>query len=117
MRTSVVLSLVFSLAASAALAQTGQEGRFTIHNDTVRNTVVGFYTNEGSGWSDNWLDGQLGPNEEADMAFTAMTGPCEQTLQVGWLGEDGSEVLDDPIDINICDASNVYLGDNEVTYD
>jgi hypothetical protein len=38
-------------------------------------------------------------------------------LQVGWLGDDDSEVLDDPISIDICDASNVYLGDNEITYD
>ena len=33
------------------------------------------------------------------------------------LGNDGSQVLDEPISINICDASNVYMDDNEICYD
>ena len=28
-------------------------------------------------------------------------------VQVGWLGGDGSEVMDDPISIDVCDASNI----------
>jgi len=79
--------------------------------------VVGFYTNDGSGWSDNWLIEQLRPSENANAAFNAETGSCAQTLQVGWLGADGSEVMDDPINIDICQASNVYVADNEIFYD
>jgi hypothetical protein len=102
---------------TAALAQSGSKGEFTIHNDTEKNTVVGFYTNGGDGWSNNWLNGQMAPGVTATANFTADTGPCEQTFRVGWLGEDGSEVMDDEISINICEASNVYLGDNEITFD
>lgn len=103
--------------SSAAIAQTGKEGDFTIHNNTDNNIVVGFYTNDGSGWSDNWLSENLQPGERADAAFTADEGSCEQTFQVGWLGQSDNEVLDDPIDIDICKASNVYLDDNEIYYD
>jgi hypothetical protein len=107
-----------ALALSGAVwAQTGATGAFTIHNNTDSNTVVGFYTNDGSGWSDSWLDEDLAPGDSADAAFNAETGACAQTLQVGWLGEDGGEVMDEPIRIDICEASNVYLDDNEVYFD
>ena len=103
--------------ASSALAQSGSEGEFTIHNNTSNNVVVGFYTNDGSGWSANWLSEQMVPGMTASAAFTADEGSCEQTFQVGWLGENGSEVMDDPIGIDICEASNVYLDDNEIYFD
>lgn len=101
----------------SAIAQTGAEGYFQIHNDTDANTVVGFYTNDGSGWSQNWLSEQIPPGGDATAEFTAETGSCEQVFQVGWLGEGGGEVMDDPIEIDICQASNVYLNDNEIYYD
>lgn len=105
------------VASGVALAQSGSSGQFTIHNDTANNVVVGFYTNGGDGWSDNWLSEQMQPGESADAAFTADSGPCEQEFRVGWASTDGDEVLDEPISINICEASNVYLGDNEITFD
>jgi len=101
-----------------AMAQpTGEEGNFTITNQTQGNIVVGFYTNDGSGWSDNWLEELLEPGGVVDAAFAADEGRCDQMFQVGWLGQDGSEVLDDPIKIDICEASNVYLSDNEIYFD
>ena len=111
-------ALAIALAGTTALAQgTGSEGYFQIFNNTDGNIVVGFYTNDGSGWSDSWLDDALGPGESARAEFIADSGNCDQTLQVGWLGDDDSEVLDDPIGIDICAASNVYLDDNEIYYD
>ena len=119
-RSTILAALAAAhLCASTALAQgTGSEGYFTIYNDTTDNIVVGFYTNDGSGWSDNWLaTDALMPGDSALAEFQDESGPCEQVFAVGWLGANGSEIVDDPIAIDICDASNVYLGDNEITYD
>ena len=114
--TAIAAALL--LSATAANAQsTGSEGYFNIYNNTPSNVVVGFYTNDGSGWSNNWLDDALAPGESAEAEFTADTGACDQVLQVGWLGADSTEVMDEPISINICEASNVYLEDNAIYYD
>ena len=116
-RNFVVLVAGALLLMPSALAQSGSGGEFVIHNLTDNNVVVGFYTNDGSGWSTNWLSEQLNPGEQANAAFDAVSGSCDQTFQVGWLGSSGGEVFDEPIGINICDASNVYLADNEMYYD
>ncbi len=114
---ALVLALAMAWATVAFAQGTGSSGFFEIHNDTGSNIVVGFYTNDGSGWSANWIDEALDPGESAVAEFTADTGNCDQLLRVGWAGDDGREVLDDPISIDICAASNVYLGDNEIAFD
>lgn len=114
----VLAALIVTFPGAHALAEgTGAQGLFTIHNSTTSNIVTGFYTNDGSGWSTNWLSEPIEPGDVAEAQFHANTGPCEQTFQIGWLGENDAEVLDDPIDIDICDASNVYLEDNDISYD
>jgi len=114
---SIIFALSLTIANSAYAQSTGASGIFTIYNNTDSNTVIGFYTNDGSGWSSNWLSEDLLPDEHAQAQFSQDTGACEQTLQVGWLGSNGGEVLDDPIGIDICDASNVYLEDNDIFFD
>jgi len=116
-RFAAALALAMAWATVAFAQGTGSSGVFEIHNDTGGNIVVGFYTNDGSGWSASWLDDALDPGESAVAEFTADAGNCDQLLRVGWAGDDGSEVLDDPISIDICAASNVYLGDNEIAFD
>ncbi len=112
------LSLLLATSGIVSAQSTGSEGNFTIFNDTSNNILVGFYTNDGSGWSDNWLTEPIAPNESMAAEFYADSGACDQTFQAGWLGADEeSEILDEPFDIDICDASNVYLGDNDITYD
>jgi len=114
-----VVALTVGTTSVVHAQGTGSEGYFTIYNDTSNNVVVSFYTDDGSGWSDNWLTTDaLMPGESAAAEFYGDTGACDQAFAVGWLGSDGaSEVVDDPISINICDASNVYLNDNEIYYD
>lgn len=115
--SGAVLALAFGLSLGGAMAQTGKRGVFTIHNDTPGNTVVGFYTNDGSGWSKNWLNGPLKPGDDARAEFKEDRALCKQTIRVGWLSKSGGEVKDDPINIDFCKASNVYLKDNDVTFD
>jgi len=118
MKTKALLYALLLMVPVASLAQgTGSEGYFQIYNNTEGNVVVGFYTNDGTGWSENWLADALDPGENARAQFNADTGNCDQMFQVGWLGDNDSEVLDDPIAIDICAASNVYLDDNEIYYD
>jgi hypothetical protein len=115
---AILATLAAPLLPAPLMAQgTGSEGYFEIHNNTEINTVVGFYTNDGSGWSQNWLGDIIEPEGSARAEFTADAGNCDQTLRVGWLGEDGTEVLDEPISIDICAASNIYLDDNEIYFD
>jgi hypothetical protein len=114
--SAVVLSVILVVMASLTFAQSGSAGEFTIFNNTKNNIVISFYTNDGSGWSSNWLSEDLDPGEEAYASFYADES-CEQLFQVGWLGENDSEVLDEPISIDVCDASNIYLDDNEIYYD
>lgn len=118
-KTSAAILFAAAITATGALAGTGAEGVFTIHNDTETNVVSGFYTSEDDGetWSTNWLSIQVRPGESAEARFHANSGPCEQVLQVGWVGDDSGEVLDEPISIDICEASNVYLEDNDVSFD
>ncbi|OCW58892.1 hypothetical protein AWJ14_21205 [Hoeflea olei] len=117
---AVTLAFAAFLPLPAANAQSGAECVFTIHNDTDRNTLTGFYTSEddGDSWSDNWLDDRLEPGQSARAEFSADTCACDQVFQAGWLSADKrSEILDDPHTIDICTASNVYLGDDEITFD
>lgn len=112
-----VFSAFALLCGHAQAAGTGSEGYFQIFNNTDGNVAVGFYTNDGNGWSDNWLGEELMPGTSATAQFDADTGNCDQIFQIGWLGGDGSEVADEPISIDICEASNVYLDDNEIYFD
>lgn len=118
-RKFAYLAAVASLTAFSAFAQTGSGGYFTLHNATSNHTVNNFYTSEdGSNWSASWLEGtSMSPGESIDVEFIADSGSCFQYLTVAWMGANGYEVQDDPITIDICDATNVYLGDNEVSYD
>jgi hypothetical protein len=113
-----LFAIIALLSISTAVnAGTGSQGYFEIYNDTSSNTVVGFYTNDGGGWSSNWLEVRIAPGENQTARFSAESGSCDQSFQVGWLGSDGSQVFDEPISIDICDASNVYLSDNEIFFD
>jgi len=114
---TIFFAAASGFCAAASAEGTGKNGVFTIHNETEGNTVVGFYTNDGSGWSKNWMSRDLEPGDSAKMEFSKPGGRCKQTLRVGWLGKNKAEVKDDPINIDICDASDVYLHDNKITYD
>ncbi len=116
--TLTATAFALGLGSAPMLAGTGAEGYFQIYNDTAGNVLIGFYTNDGNGWSPNWIDGaEIMPGQNGQATFDAETGACDQVFQAGWKGADGSEVFDEPISIDICEASNVYIGDNEISFD
>ena len=105
--------------ASGAVAQSGAEGAFTVHNATEGNIIVGFYVSTDlETFSENWLSEPMMPGASGSAAFFADSGDCINYFLVGWLGSDQeTEVLDEPIEIDICEASAVYLGDNEIFFE
>ncbi len=44
-------ALALSAGGAALAAGTGSQGYFQLYNDTSNNILIGFYTNDGSGWS------------------------------------------------------------------
>ncbi len=119
--TAASFALAFTATPFAASAQgTGAEGYFQLYNATEGNVLVGFYTSPdgGENYTGNWLEVAVFPGENGQATLPGESGPCDQIFVASWLGGDGeTEVFDDPISINICEASNVYLGDNEIYYD
>ena len=53
----------------------------------------------------------------APAEFTDASRSCDQYLMVGWSGEGNAEVLDNAISIDIWEASNDYLDDNQIYFD
>lgn len=53
-RVAAALALAVTWGTVALAQGTGSEGYFEIHNNTGENIVVGFCTNDGTGWSDNF---------------------------------------------------------------
>ncbi|MFN4057993.1 MAG: hypothetical protein ACK4HW_07410 [Roseinatronobacter sp.] len=108
-----------ALLITPAFAQTGAQGIFSVHNDTQGSVVVGFYVSDDlDSFSDNWLEDPIMPGEAFEAQFFADSGACINYFVIGWLGADlNSEVLDDPVEIDICQATNVYLEENGISFD
>ncbi|HSY85147.1 MAG TPA: hypothetical protein VLA85_01150 [Verrucomicrobiae bacterium] len=114
----LIAAMLFSIAlltGGTINASANDWGKFTIHNQS-NYIIVGFYTNEGDGWSSNWLQEQVTAGDSALMEFTHQ-GPCQVTFRVGWLTTTNEEQLGEPWNIDICDAHNVYFDDDKASYD
>jgi hypothetical protein len=110
----VLLALAVA-AGGTKDSSAGGWGNFAIHNQS-NYIITGFYTDEGDGWSANWLREQIGAGDSAEMQFTR-DGPCDINFRVGWLTTSGGEEMGEPWQIDICNAHNVYFSDSKVTYD
>jgi hypothetical protein len=101
---------------AGANAQAGNNVKFTIHNSSDY-IISAFQTNDGDGWSTNWLGGDtVGAGENAPLEFTA-DGPCKIELRVSWRTTDGGQEVGEPWNIDICKATNVYFDGKKVTYE
>jgi hypothetical protein len=89
---------------------------FTIHNNSSY-VISSFQANEGSGWSNNWLDGlQVESGQAVPLEFLR-DGPCDIQVRVGWRTTDGGQQIGEAWNIDICKAQNVYFDGDNVTFD
>lgn len=117
----LIIAGLFGLAALAfAPTMAGAEGsgawgHFTLHNQSSSYTIDGFYTNEGDGWSSNWMSVQLAAGDSVDMEFNNKSGPCTAQFKVSWVGTGNSVVEDWQADF--CKITNLYMLDTGATFD
>lgn len=110
---------ITSLGSFAAWADgTGAEGHIRIFNSTPGFTITGFYTNAGRGWTRDWLkDVTLTPGEGATAKFRSAPPVCHQHVRAGWLSASGHEFKGHPVQVNICNVSNIYFAQEETYFD
>lgn len=110
---AVAICLASAVFSTQAIAE---NLKFDIENSSDY-TISSFQSNEGDGWSDNWLGGnEVGPGEAMTLEFVK-DGPCDIEVRVGWRTTDGGQEMGEPWQINICDAHTVYFDGEQVTYD
>jgi hypothetical protein len=102
------------LTGGSALA--GENVSFTIHNQSDY-IISAFETNDGDGWSTNWISGsELQGGSSQPLEFT-QDGPCKIKLRVSWRTTDGGQQVGEPWNIGICEAKDVYFDGRQVTYE
>ena len=110
-----MLGAAFLLVGIQGVSAHAGELKFNIMNDSDY-IISSFQVNEGNGWSNNWLRGEVRAGQKIGMRFFR-DGPCEVQVRVGWRTTDGGQTIGKPWNIDICDANTVYFHGNEVTYD
>lgn len=110
-----------TLIAGLALAMSAGASQAENYSFNIKNTssyiISAFQSNEGDGWSKNWLDGdQVGAGETQPLQFN-QDGPCEVQIKVSWRTTDGGQTEGEPWNIDICKAKTVYFDGEKVTYD
>lgn len=118
--TSLACALCLtSLGAFSAFAEgTGADGQVKIFNSSPGFTITGFYTNDGSGWTRDWLGHEtLTPGEGAVAQFRSAPPTCHQHVRAGWRSASGHEFRGHAIRVNICGLSNIYFAQEETYFD
>lgn len=110
-----VTAAMGALGALFATTAHAENLTFSIVNDS-NYIISSFQANEGNGWSNNWLRGELRAGQKIGMKFLH-DGPCDIQVRVGWRTTDGGQQISKPWNIDICDAHTVYFDGNKVTYD
>ena len=113
-RISLIAATAMVMSAGSALADENLE--FNIKN-TSDYIISAFQSNEGSGWSKNWLDGDQVDAGETQALHFLNDGPCDVQGRVSWRTTDGGQEVGDPWNIDICKAHTVYFDGKQVTYD
>ena len=115
MKLKLIGTAVLAIGALLSSSAFADNLKFKIKNES-KYIISSFQTNEGKGWSKNWLDGDVDAGEALDMEFL-QDGPCAIQVRVSWRTNDGGEEVGDPWNIDICKAHTVYFDGNKVSFD
>ena len=108
----LLLAGLFAAALSGP-AMAGSWADFLLQNES-RFTITAFYTNEGNGWSKNWLHGgnAVRHGENIEMRFAAEDGPCDVDFEI--VAADGFKY---EYTGDFCKISTLYVYDKTVKFD
>ena len=99
------------LAGAASPAFAAQQWKFELHNNSAAQ-ILTFRTQEDGDWSENWLPENVKPGETYEMDFGTDEGDCQVRTRISFSD-------DTYVDANIdyCNADNIYVRNNDVTWD
>ncbi|GGH11320.1 hypothetical protein GCM10007036_08280 [Alsobacter metallidurans] len=115
MNRLVVIAAAAALATLPGLPASAKSLTFTVKN-TSKYIISSFQSNEGNGWSKNWIRSDIGSGQSRALEFL-QDGPCEIEVRVGWRTTDGGQQVGDAWEIDICEAHTVYFDGRKVTFD
>ncbi|WP_085937124.1 hypothetical protein [Enhydrobacter aerosaccus] len=112
MKLSASLLAAGLIVMTAPVAFADDWADFELHNGS-NFTIVSFTTNEGDGWSSNWLGrDRLEPGAAIEMRFSDRKGPCDVQFRV--TASDGYKY---EYTGNFCRIQNLYVYDKSIKWD
>ena len=99
------LALLFLQPGSAA------DYKFHLYNNTTKYTIKGFQTYENDTWS-TWSNVVLAPGEDQNMNWGANEGKCTVPFRIVY-----EDIQTEQYSVDWCKVKNIYVTDDNVTYD
>jgi hypothetical protein len=105
--------LAFVLLAFTVLPglATAADYKFHLYNKTTKYTIKGFQTYENEKWS-TWTGVALAPGEDQNMNWGANEGSCTVPFRIVY-----EEIQTEQYSVDWCKVKNIYVTDDNVTYD
>ena len=107
LRAAIALIALLSLPALAQAA----DYKFHLWNKTTKYKITGFETFENGTWS-TWTNATLAPGEDKDMNWGANEGACTVPFKIIY-----ETVQTEQYQVDWCKVKNIYVTDDNVTYD
>lgn len=110
---NIIFRLFLGLAAIMLVSQAANAAdyKFHLYNKTTKYTIKGFQTYENDEWS-TWSDVALAPGEDQEMNWGANTGKCTVPFRIMY-----EEIKTEQYSVDWCKVKNIYVTDDNVTYD
>jgi hypothetical protein len=108
--TSRLLIGMFLSVLLPALAH-GADYKFHLYNNTTKYKITGFQTFENDKWS-TWSNATLAPGEDKDIVWGANEGACTVPFPIMYESIETEQYA-----VDWCKVKNIYVTDDNVTYD